>query len=345
VSGDGPALFALSGAGALGERVAAALGEPLRPHEERDFEDGEHKSRPLGSVRGRDVFVLQGLRGGDGQSVNDRLCRLLFFCGALRDASAASITVVAPYLCYSRKDRRTKPRDPVTTRYVAQVLEAVAVERVVTLDVHNPAAFENAFRCRTEHLEARPLLVAHLAGALAGEPVTVVAPDAGGAKRADALRVSLSEALGARVASAYAEKERSGGVVTGDLLVGDLDGRVAVIVDDLIATGTTIVRTARRCLEMGARRVLAAVTHGVFARAADEALADPALAGLIVTDSADPRELTTAAAAAKLTVLPIAPFLAAAIRRLHEGGSLVDLHESWTGAQPMARARSRASNA
>lgn len=332
---DGPALFALRAAGALGGRVADALGVPLQPHEERDFEDGEHKSRPLVSVRGRDVYVMGALHGGEGESVNDRLCRLLFLCGALRDASAASLTAVVPYLCYARKDRRTKPRDPVTTRYVAALLEAVGVDRVMVVDVHNPAAFENAFRCRTEHLEARPLLVAHLARLLEGRPVTVVTPDAGGAKRADALRASLSEALGAPVGSAFAEKERSGGVVTGDLLAGDVAGRVVVIVDDMISTGGTIRRTARRCLERGATRVHAAATHAVFAAGADEALADPAIAGIVVTDSVVPRRPPAPAVRAKLTSLPLAPFLAEAIRRVHEGGSLVDLQSTWAAGAPI----------
>ena len=219
------ALFAPAGDGGLGGRVAEALGVPLDPHEERGFEDGEHKARPLASVRGRHAAVIGPLHADAAMSVNDRLCRALFFCAALRDAGAAEVTLVAPYLCSARKDRRTKSRDPVTTRYVAQAIEAMGVDRVVAMDVHNPAAFENAFRRPAEHLEARPLLVRHLAPLLRGEAVTVVAPDAGGAKRADALRAALSGALGAPAGSAYAEKRRSGGEVTGDLLAGEVGGR------------------------------------------------------------------------------------------------------------------------
>src|SRR5512135_3205205 len=137
-------LFALNASRAFGERVAQRLGMPLSPHEERDFEDGEHKARPLASVRGADVFVIQSLYGEPGQGVNDKLCRLLFFIGALRDASAGRVTAVVPYLCYARKDRKTQARDPVTTRYVAALFEAVGTDRVLTLDVHNLAAFQNA---------------------------------------------------------------------------------------------------------------------------------------------------------------------------------------------------------
>ena len=122
-------VFSLNSGRGFGERVASALRTSLSAHEERDFEDGEHKSRPLVSVRGRDVFVVQSLHGEPGQGVNDKLCRLLFFLGALADASAERVTAVIPYLCYARKDRKTKPRDPVTTRYVARLFEAVGVER------------------------------------------------------------------------------------------------------------------------------------------------------------------------------------------------------------------------
>src|SRR5690606_10337866 len=126
------------------------------------FEDGEHKIRPLTSVRGRDVYVLSSLYGETDRSPDEKLCRLLFFIATLRDNGATRVTAVVPYLAYARKDRRTQSRDPVTTRYVASLFEAVGVDRVVTLDVHNLAAFQNAFRCRTEHLEARMLFVRHL---------------------------------------------------------------------------------------------------------------------------------------------------------------------------------------
>ena len=113
-----PKLFALSESRELGARVAAHLGIDLGAHEERDFEDGEHKLRPLESVRGAEVFVLQSLHGEPQRSVHDKLCRLLFFVAALKDGAAARVTAVLPYLCYARKDRRTKPRDPLATRYI-----------------------------------------------------------------------------------------------------------------------------------------------------------------------------------------------------------------------------------
>ncbi len=318
-------LFALSETGALGARIAAALGVPLGVHEERDFEDGEHKIRALENVRNGDVFVVQSLYGEPGKSVNDKLCRLLFFIGALKDAAAARVTAVIPYLCYARKDRKTKARDPVTTRYLAQLLEAVGVDRVVVLDVHNPAAFQNAFRCSTELLDTARLFAEHFAARIGAEPVVVVSPDAGGIKRAERLREALSRQLGRAVGSAFMEKKRSAGVVSGEALVGEVEGTTAVIIDDLISTGGTLVRAAQACRRRGARRVHAAAAHGIFAGAAGQALADPALDSLVVTDSIPPFRLEGTPACAKLTLLEIAPLLAEAIRRIHGGGSLVDL--------------------
>jgi ribose-phosphate pyrophosphokinase len=196
------ALFALDSSRIYGERVAQRLGIRLAEHEEREFEWGHHKSRPLQSVRGRDVYVVQSLHGDRRYSVNDKLCRLLFFLGALRDASAGRVTAMVPFLCYSRKDRKTKPRDPVTTRYVARLFEAVGVDRLATLEVHNLAAFQNAFRCPAEHLEAHGLIAEFVVGWV-GDRALVVSPDVGGIKRATRYRRALERRLGRAVSSAF----------------------------------------------------------------------------------------------------------------------------------------------
>jgi ribose-phosphate pyrophosphokinase len=322
-----PCLFALDATREFGEKVALRLGVPLSPHEERFFDDGEHKSRPLANVRGRNVFVVHSLHSDATQSVNDKLCRLLFFIGALKDASAASVTAVAPYLAYARKDQKSKPRDPVTTRYVARMFEAVGTDRVVTLDVHNLAAFQNAFRCNTEHLRADGLFVEHFVPLLSDGDAVVVSPDAGGIKRADRFRQRLSAALGRPVAAAFAEKHRSGNVLSGELIVGDVQGRCAIILDDLISTGSTIARTVKACRSLGATSVYAAASHGLFVGEASQLLADDALTGIIVTDSVPPFRLGEGKARAKLTVLSTAPLFAEAIRCIHEGGSIVELLE------------------
>jgi ribose-phosphate pyrophosphokinase len=318
------ALFALNATADLGGKIARELWVSLAPHEEREFEDGEHKARPLDSVEGVDAYVIQSLHSGPSQSAADKLCRLLFFVGALKDAGAARVTVVTPYLCYARKDRRTKARDPVTTRYLAQMFESVGTDRIVTLDVHNPAAFENAFRCPTITATAAPLFVDY-AKKLDDRPLAVISPDTGGAKRADLFREALEKACSESIGKGFAEKRRSSGVVSGDLFVGEVAGATALIIDDLISTGTTLVRAARSARQAGARRVLAMVTHGLFMPGAEKAISDPALDGLVVTDAVPAFRLTAKAAQEKVEVLPVAPLLAEIIRRLHAGRPLLDL--------------------
>ena len=158
--------------------------------------------------------------------MNDKLCRLLFFLGALRDASAESVTAVVPYLCYARKDKMSKPRDPVTTRYVAGLFEAMGVDRVVTLDVHNLAAFQNAFRIRTDHLEAKRLFVEHFIPLARQEEIVVVSPDVGGVKRAEDFRQALGRALDRPIHGTFMEKYRSEGVVSGEAVIGDVSGKM-----------------------------------------------------------------------------------------------------------------------
>jgi ribose-phosphate pyrophosphokinase len=317
-------LFCLAASVELGAGISTALAQPMAAHEEREFEDGEHKARPLDAVTGADVYVVQSLHSGPQESANDKLCRLLFFIGALKDAGAARVTAVTPYLCYARKDRRTKPNDPVTTRYIAGMFESVGTDCVVTLEVHNPVAFENAFHCRTIALTGTPLFVDYVK-TLADEKLSVISPDAGGMKRAELLREALEAALLRPVGKGLAEKYRSAGVVSGDLFVGDVAGTTALIVDDLISTGNTLLRAARSARKSGARRVIALVTHGLFMQGAAEVIADPAIDRVVVTDAVPAFRLDSAVKNKKLVILPAPPLLAETIRRLHEERSLTDL--------------------
>ncbi len=321
----GLVLFALRATDGLGRAIAEALALPLAAHEERDFEDGEHKTRPLDNVRGADVYVVQSLHGGPIESANDKLCRLLFFIGALKDAGAARVTAVAPYLCYARKDRRTKPGDPVTTRYVASLFDAVGTDVMVTLEVHDPAAFENAFRRPTVALTAAPLFVDYCRALSQGASLCVVSPDPGGVKRAELFREALEAAIGRPVGKGFADKHRSGGVVTGDLFVGDVAGATALVIDDLISTGGTLVRAARAARQAGARRVIALVAHGLFMSGAAVAIGDPAIDRLVVADTVPPFRLGADAPWDKIDIVRAAPLLAETIRRLHDGRALTDL--------------------
>jgi len=322
-----PLVFAPAASRPFGERVAATLGCALAPMEEREFEGGEHKTRPLVSVRGRDLFVVQALSGDASGSANDRLCRLLFFIAGLKDAGASRVTACVPFLCYGRKDRRTKERDPVTLRYVAQLFEAVGTDHVLALDAHNLAAFENAFRCPVDQLEAAPLLARHLATQLGRESVTVVSPDFGGAKRAQRLVDLLSTHLQREVGFALYEKRRSSGEVSGDLLVGPVAGSHVVIVDDLISAGSTILRAVKACRAAGAVRVDAFATHGVFEPEAQRLLGPDGPDQLMVTDSILPVRIAPGAGAKAPVVLAASSLFGEAIRRIVTGGSVVALRE------------------
>ena len=315
-------LFALHASRDFGLKVADSLGLSLADHEEREFEDGEHKVRPCEGVRGEDVYVIQSLYADRAQSVNDKLCRLLFLLRTLQDCGAGHVTAVMPYLAYARKDRRTKARDPLTTRYVAELLETAGADRVLTMDVHNLAAYENAFRCPAEHLEARHLFAEHFLTRCAGQPLCVVSPDAGGVKRAAAFSDALQARLGHDVPLVFMEKYRSAGVVSGEALVGRVGGKTAIILDDLISTGGTIRRAAAACLSAGASHVHGAATHGLFVPPAAEVLAEAPLESIVVTDTVPAFRLEGTTAAGKLAVIEAAPLVAEAIRRLNGGGSL-----------------------
>ncbi|CAN7580314.1 ribose-phosphate diphosphokinase [Mesorhizobium amorphae] len=318
--------FALKGSEQLGAAAARALSIELDPHEERDFEDGEHKARPLVSVRGKDVYVLHSLAGDGGASTNDRLCKLLFFLATCKENGAAQLTAVVPYLAYARKDRQTKARDPVSTRYVAQLFEAMGTDRIMTLDVHNLAAFQNAFRCESIHLDTRKLF-APLIGKLAGDlPITIFSPDSGGVKRAQLLKEALEAETGKEIGFGFMEKRRSRNVVSGELFAGDVAENAVFIIDDLISTGGTMLRAALACRDRGARTVHAIATHGLFGKGGDLLFGSQAIDRIIVTDSVD----TVAVAKARhpqapLEILPIGSLIGNAIRRLHAQGSISKL--------------------
>jgi ribose-phosphate pyrophosphokinase len=312
-----PLIMGLGEAAALASAISERSGVALAPVEERNFEAGEFKLRPLISVRDRTVFIVQSLCGSSGRSPSERLVRLLFLSLGLRDAGAARVVAVIPYLAFARKDRRTQPRDPVSSRYVAQLVEAARIDRVVALDVHNPAAFDNSFRIGTDHLSARPLFVEHFARTLPpGEPVAVASPDVGGIKRAQLLREQLAARLARDVELVFVEKRRARGIVSGGTVCGDPADRTVIVVDDLCASGGTLIRAAAALRAAGARAVHVAFTHapcdaGIAALCAAEDIDSVVLTDSIALPGSLPPERR-----ARLTLLPIAPLLGAAIDRM-----------------------------
>jgi ribose-phosphate pyrophosphokinase len=320
-------LFALDATHEFGLKVAHELGVTLAAHEEREFEDGEHKARPLVSVRGHDVYVIQSLHSGPVASVDDKLCRLLFFIGALKENGARRVNAVIPYLAYARKDRQTKPRDPVTTRYFAALLEAAGADLVMTLEVHNIVAFQNAFRCQTIHLDPRKLFAREALGLIGGTPVVVASPDPGGVKRAQLFRETLELTLQRPVGSAFLEKRRSAGVVTGDILAGEVEGATVLVIDDLISTGGTLARAAKACREHGAAKVYAFAAHGLFVGNASEVIRQSDLAMTFVTDTVPPFRLAPDMIDRNVRVLSVAKLFAQAISCLEGKGSITELLE------------------
>lgn len=316
-------LYSLDSDDTFAQGLAANLGVKLAPHEDRRFEDGENKLRPLLDPRGSDAFVVHSLYGDAQDSPHDKLCRLLMFIATLREHGAARVTAVAPYLAYARKDRKTKAFDPVSLRYVAQLFEAVGTQQLMVLEAHNVAAFQNAFRCPTIHLEAHHAFNA-LAAELAGDDrLAVASPDPGGVKRAQLWRESLEATLLRPVGFAMVDKRRSAGIVSSDNLVaGEVDGMRVFLIDDLVASGETLRRAALALRRAGAREVVACVAHGLFTGPAAQALADDSIARIIITDSVPPFRLPLACAVRdKLSIASAVPLLAHAIKASLLAGS------------------------
>ena len=314
------ALFALAGSVDYAERLSAQLDTPLSRIEERSFEDGEHKIRPLVEVEGVDAYVIHALHGDETDTVNDKLCRLLFLIGTLKDHGVARVTAVLPYLCYARKDTRTQPYDPVTQRYVAALFESVGTDRVFVVEVHNVAAFENAFRCPTRHIETAELFAEHFAALAGKHKIVAVSPDAGGVKRVERFRRALERKSGQAIDNAFVEKYRSGGIVTGGALVGGVGGKTAIILDDLISTGGTLLRAAKACRAAGADHVFAAAAHGLFTGGAPDLFASSDVDGLVIADTVQLLKTIPSPSRERLTVLDSTGLVATAIAKARGDG-------------------------
>lgn len=309
--------------------IAASAGVPLGTIEERRFEGGEFKLRPLESMRGRITLVVQPLSATSEYPTAERLVRLLFLLHGLKDAGATERIALVPYLAYARKERRTQARDPVNSRYVAQLLEGSGVDRLIALDVHNPAALDNSFRIPVDHLTALPMFVDHFARSLAAAELAVVSPDVGGIKRAQLFRELLQRRVQRDVELAFIEKRRARDVVSSGRLVGDAAGRSVIVIDDLCASGGTLIRAAAICRGAGAGAVHAAVTHTPLPGGLRTLLEAESLASVVATDSVGFAPSLTPTAPGKLTVLSVAPLFGLAIRRMLARRPLAPLLDRW----------------
>jgi ribose-phosphate pyrophosphokinase len=316
VSESSSLLFAFEASRQAGEAIAGKLGIKPAGLEEMTFEDGERKLSPLTDVRGREVLLVQSLHGGPLRSPHDKLCDVLQFTGALRDAGATRVHLLAPYLCYARADRHATRGDPLTLRYMAQWMEAAGICTVAAMDLHNPSAFENAFRIPAVNLECASLFAGHFAKALPGQEIRLVSPDIGGLKRAMRLKESLSLTMNEDIELTTLGKRRVDHILDTEEVPAGVKGCVAVIFDDLIATGATMLRAARACRKAGARHVIAAATHGLFLPGAEKLLEGDLLDSLVVTDSIPLFRLNAGQIADKVVILSAADVLADGARRL-----------------------------
>jgi ribose-phosphate pyrophosphokinase len=301
----------------LAIEVAGHLGTELVPTEYRTFASGEILTRFEVSIRGCDFFLIQSF----GPPVNEWLMETLIMLDAAKRASAKRITVVAPYYPYSRQDKKGRGREPISARLVADLLRTAGADRVMSVDLH-AAQIQGFFDGPVDHLFAKPVLLEYFRENLSADDrakLTVVSPDTGRVRVADQWSDSLDAPL------AIIHKRRDPNVanqVTVNEIVGHVEGRVCLLVDDMIDTGGTIVKAAEALKANGAERVIVAATHAIFSDPAATRLQSDAIDEVVVTDTVPiPEEKRFST----LTILPIAPLLARAIREVFEDGSVTSM--------------------
>jgi ribose-phosphate pyrophosphokinase len=275
------------------------------------FKNGETRIKIEENVRGSDVFVIQSLC----TPVDHHLMELLIMIDAMRRASAKRITAVVPYYGYAKQEKKTTGREPITAKLVANLITTAGANRILTMDLHAPA-IEGFFDIPVDHLQAGPLLVDYMREKNVQNPV-VVSPDAGGVGRANRFRERLGASL-AIIAKQRPEPDVSEVIE----MVGDVDGKTAIIVDDMISTGGTLVEAAKTLNERGSQRVFACATHGIFAGAAFDQMADSHLEEVVVTNTIP---LPPEAEAARIKTISVAALFAEAIMRIHKDLSLSTL--------------------
>jgi ribose-phosphate pyrophosphokinase len=304
-------LFAGRGSQELGAKIAGKLGIALGRVELTTFSNGEVYCRYLESIRGADVFIVQSTHA----PVNRNLMELLLMIDAAKGASAHRIIAVTPWFGYSRQDKKSAPREPISARLVARMIETAGADRALTMHLH-AGQLQGFFQAPVDHLIARPMLSQYFLDKVVHEKMVAVSPDAGRAKLAE----KFAGELGVR--PAFLTKNRpEHNIAEAGYVVGDVAGKAAILVDDIIDTAGTLCEAARVVLEAGATRVFAAATHGVFSGPAFERLSSPEIEEIVVTDTIP----LPAHAPDKIKVLSVADILARAIRSIFTDGSVSEL--------------------
>src|SRR5829696_9062923 len=297
----------------IGEHLHVSLAEANLV----DFADTEMRCRFGESVRGGDVFIVQPHVASDGRSVNDSIMEQLIMIDAAKRASAKRITAVCPLFGYARQDRKAEGREPITAKLVADLLSSAGAHRIVSVDLHS-GQIQGFFDGPVDHLTALPLLVDHVRSALSGS-VVVVAPDAGRVKVAE----RFATHLGADLAIVHKRRPKgTTGVVEARGVIGDVAGRACVLVDDMIATGSTIMAAAEQLRDNGATDVWVTATHGILSGPAIDRLKNSTIDRVIVTNTVP---LPPEKAIDKIEVVSIAGVIADAIDAVFEDTSVSDI--------------------
>ena len=311
--------FSGSGNPELAGRIAEHLGIPVGEMMIQRFLDGEFYVQVNQSVRGDDVFLLQSAAA----PVNEHLMELLIMIDSCKRASARRVNVVMPYYFYARQDRKVKPREPVSAKLVANLLTIAGASRILTIDLHS-GQIMGFFDIPADHLYAGPIIADYLVKNVPVEGAVVVSPDVGGVARARALAEFLGTPL-AIIAKRRPAPNQSEVIE----VIGDVSGRTAIIIDDLIDTGGSVIGGANELLARGAREVYVGCTHAVFSGDASQRLLDSSIKKIIVTDTIPlPEEKRDS----KIVVVSVAGLLADAIQRIHTEGSVSELFSThWKG--------------
>ena len=305
-------LFLGSAHPALGKEITEFLGVPIGQAKLRRFPDSEVSFQIEENIRGTDVFIVQPTCS----PVDQNLIELCVMIDAFRRSSALRITAVIPYYGYARQDRKDKPRVPISAKLVANLLSAAGANRVLTMDLHKPQ-IQGFFDIPVDHLFAAPVVIDYLSRLNESE-LTLVSPAAGGAERARA----YAKRLGADLA--IVDKRRSDDGTTEVMnVVGEVEGRVCIIQDDIVDTAGTLCSAVQALADTGARRVLACAVHGVLSGPALERIAESELEKLVVTNTIPPK--SEVVASSKIEVLSVAPLLGKAIQSIHQETSVSSL--------------------
>ncbi len=295
----------------LAESIASKLKTKLGKIEIKHFADGETYVRFLESIRGKDVYLIQSIS----KPVNENLMELLIMVDAAKRAPVGRLTAVVPYYGYSRQDRKSASREPITARLVADLLETAGVDRVITLDLH-AGQIQGFFKIPLDNLTAIPLLIDSLKKKNLKDLV-VVSPDAGAAKKCTKIAKALDIDL--VILNKLRPKQNQSEIMN---IIGDVNGKNCAMFDDIIDTAGTIVNGARALKNAGAKDIYVCVTHGVLSDPAIERIENSEINDVIVTDS-----IPIAKKSPKLKVISVAELLSEAIRRSHEDESMSSLFE------------------